>query len=150
MASATSPDSASIESDYASDTADAFDEWNNCLPAPFTNAYDRLPADASADHPHIIDIDLCKRNWFGEEHGGYDVKIQDAVVTLLHKVSKDVLGQFLDNRTTSFKLLQWPRGDKDKTFCLIIWKKGAQVLVSGHTRNSRVSITILTQLFRYR
>jgi len=104
------------------------------LTVPFLNVYEHLPASASANHPHIIDTDLCRLEFCDEV--SFDVKIQDAVATVLYKISKDTLGQFLDKRTTSFKLIQWREGLPNKGFKLVIWKEGAQVLVSGGTRHT--------------
>ncbi|KAI4648461.1 uncharacterized protein J4E79_010083 [Alternaria viburni] len=92
------------------------------LPVPFLNVYEHLPASASANHPHIIDTDLCKLEFCDEA----------AVATVLYKISKDTLGQFLDKRTTSFKLIQWREGPLNNEFKLVIWKEGAQVLVSSY------------------
>ena len=101
----------------------------------FLNVYKRLPASADADHPHIIDTDSCDGDLIGDEKS-FDVKIQDAVVTVLYKISKNILGQFLDGRTTSFKFVQWTEVGGVKGSKLIIWKKGSRFLVSGHARNT--------------
>ncbi|KAI4693355.1 uncharacterized protein J4E88_001726 [Alternaria novae-zelandiae] len=104
---------------------------HSLLPVPFLNVYENLPASASENHPHIIDTDLCCLE-FADPGANFDVKIQDAVATLLYKISKDILGQFLDKRTTSFKLVQSIEGILNKELKLVIWKEGAQVLVGSY------------------
>ena len=121
MAEATSSDGNATES------VDA-----ECIPVPFLSVYERLPAGASIHHPHIIDTDLWYKH-LRQDKKLHDVKIQDAVATVIYKMSKDILGQFLDKRTTYFKLAQWTEfGHRRDRF--VIWKEGAQVLVSGYTR----------------
>ncbi|KAI4930942.1 uncharacterized protein J4E92_004776 [Alternaria infectoria] len=97
------------------------------IPVPFLSVYERLPAGASVHHPHIIDTYLWSKH-LSQDKKLHNVKIQDAVATILYKMSKDILGQFLDKRTTYFKLAQWTEFDH-KRARLVIWKEGAQVLV---------------------
>ena len=121
MATATSSDgnaTESIDAEYIS--------------VPFLGVYERLPAGASVHHPHIIDTDLWYKH-LNQDKKLHNVKIQDAVATILYKISKDILGQFLDKRTMYFKLAQWTEFDHNRAR-LVIWKEGAQVLVSGYTR----------------
>ena len=103
--------------------------------ALFLDTYKHLPASASVYHPHVIDTDLYNEELLKDEEV-LDVKIQDAVATVLYKISKNILGQFLDDRTTSFKFVQWTEVGGVQGSKLIIWKKESRVLVSGRARNS--------------
>jgi len=117
MVSATSSDgngADSIDADY--------------LPVQFLCVHERLPANEPSNHAHVIDMTLYKPflpwNWVQ-----YDVKIQDAVATLLFNISKATLDQFLDSQTTSFKFL-WSHKREHVEYQIIVWRQGAQVLVS--------------------
>ena len=103
--------------------------------ALFLDTYKHLPASASVYHPHVIDTDLYNEELLKDEEV-LDVKIQDAVATVLYKISKNILGQFLDDRTTSFKFVQWTEVGGVQGSKLIIWKNESRVLVSGRARNS--------------
>ncbi|KAH6859163.1 hypothetical protein BKA58DRAFT_457060 [Alternaria rosae] len=96
------------------------------LTAPFLNVYKRLPAHLPSSHAHIIKVGPLREDLFeGEEQ--YDLKIQDAVATLLFQISKDTLDTFLSGVTDSFKLVQSFEGRSKMQ--LIIWKQGTQVLI---------------------
>jgi len=96
------------------------------LTAPFLEVYERLPAHLPSSHAHIIKVGPLREALFdGEEQ--YDLKIQDAVATMLFKISKDTLEKFLSGGTDSFKLVQSFEGRSKMQ--LIVWKQGTQVLV---------------------
>ncbi|KAI4612936.1 hypothetical protein J4E80_006991 [Alternaria sp. BMP 0032] len=99
--------------------------------ALFLDTYKHLPASASVYHPHVIDTDLYNEELLKDEEV-FDVKIQDAVATVLYKISKNILGQFLDDRTTSFKFVQWTEVGGVQGSKLIIWKKESRVLVGSY------------------
>ncbi|KAI4619665.1 hypothetical protein J4E83_005520 [Alternaria metachromatica] len=97
------------------------------LPVWFLCVHEHLPANAPSDHAHVIDMALYKPSLpsIGVQ---CDVKIQDAVATLLFNISKATLDQFLDSQTTSFKFL-WSFKREHVENQMIVWRQGAQVLV---------------------
>jgi len=98
------------------------------LPVQFLCVHERLPANAPSDHAHVIDMTFYEPSLpsIGVQ---CDVKIQDAVATLLFNISKATLDQFLDSQTTSFKFL-WSFKREHVENQMIVWRQGAQVLVS--------------------
>ena len=95
----------------------------------FINDFASLPADGSKDHPHVIDVSAY--NISIDEHDyqmTYEPKFRlwDAVATLLHIISPDTLRDFLDPGKTEVKLDLVSRGEET---CIVIWKKGTEVLV---------------------
>ncbi|EAT84317.1 hypothetical protein SNOG_08041 [Parastagonospora nodorum SN15] len=67
----------------------------------FANDCTRLPVDTPADRAHLIHMDSYNLAEAEEDNGDtrYDVKLWDAVCTMLFKVSTAVLDQFLDSQT---------------------------------------------------
>ena len=112
MATASDPDGGTPKPDF--------------LTAPFLNVYERLPAHSPSTHAHIIDAGPF-REVLIESEEEYDLKIQDAVATMLFKISKDTLDTFLSGVTDSFKLVQ--SCERRSDWQLIIWRQGTQVLV---------------------
>jgi hypothetical protein len=60
----------------------------------------------------------------------YDLRIPDAVATLLFKFSEETLKQFLDARINKFKLVQKFNRHIPDQMQLVIWRQNTQVLVS--------------------
>jgi hypothetical protein len=92
----------------------------------FANTYPALAASTSAKHPHIIDL-ASYTPPDGDQRT--NMKLQDAVVTMLHQISTDVLANFSDAGKPTFKLIQKFKnpGNTDE---LVIAKKGSKVIVS--------------------
>jgi hypothetical protein len=93
----------------------------------FTDECQALPSTAGADHPHIVNV--ATYNTAGSQKR--NVKLPDAVITMLHEISKngtDVLAQFLDVNRPSLRLVQ-RYIDPSLTDKLVIAKKDDEVLV---------------------
>ncbi|KAF1947677.1 hypothetical protein EJ02DRAFT_315747, partial [Clathrospora elynae] len=79
-------------------------------------------------HAHLIDLTSFKPYDFdGEE--GYDLKLPDAVATMLFNISKDTMELFLNARVKTFEMIQELNANRSK-MKLVIWRQGAQVLLS--------------------
>ncbi|KAI4927773.1 hypothetical protein J4E85_006285 [Alternaria conjuncta] len=120
MATASGPDGGTPKPDF--------------LTAPFLNVYERLPAHSPSTHAHIIDAGPF-REVLIESEEEYDLKIQDAVATMLFKISKDTLDTFLSGVTDSFKLVQ--SCERRSNWQLIIWRQGTQVLIGQFIDNEK-------------
>jgi hypothetical protein len=92
-------------------------------PLDFTNSFEGLPASASPEHAHIINL----RSYIPDyDVGQYDIKIWDALATMLFKISKDTLSNFLDPGNKTFKLSQKLYTDSN----FLVWRRENEVLVS--------------------
>jgi hypothetical protein len=91
----------------------------------FTNDHAALPSTAPANHPHLIDLATYTPP---EGDQRTNMKLQDAVVTMLHQISTIVLDDFLDPNKPSFKLIQSFK-NKSETDKLVITKKDNKVMV---------------------
>jgi hypothetical protein len=94
----------------------------------FVGDYAPLPPTAPSNHPHIIDVTAYARN---HEDKATKLKLQDAVVTMLHNISigsSDALNQSLDADRPSFRLVQKYK-DLRNTDKFVIAKKDNKVLV---------------------
>ena len=91
----------------------------------FLDTFQALPAAAPADHAHIIDVG---------KSGQSKALVQDVIVTLLYKISPDLLTNLLDAGDQDFRLFQ-KRKAKAETRGFVIIKKGRAVLVSNFLAN---------------
>ncbi len=95
----------------------------------FLDTFQALPAAAPADHAHIVDLIRV---------GQFKALIQDAIVTLLYKVSPEILTNLLDAGAQNFQLFQKCKGQVE-TRGFVIIKKGSDVLVSASTHHQNLS-----------
>jgi hypothetical protein len=87
----------------------------------YIDDFETMPSNGPASHAHIIDLG---------EHAGLAkdegvIKLQDAIVTTLFKISPDTLKDFVNPTVNTFKAVF---GKKDVQ--LVIWRKGLEVFVS--------------------
>lgn len=95
---------------------------NDSSQVSYTNDYKTLPSSGSDSHAHIIDLGYFAE--IAKEDGM--IKLQDAIVTTLFRVSPETLASFLSPTVNTFKAVF---GKKDVQ--LVIWRKGLEVFVSG-------------------
>ncbi|KAH4934183.1 hypothetical protein HBH74_088190 [Parastagonospora nodorum] len=109
----------------------------------FANDCTRLPVDTPADRAHLIHMDSYNLAEAEEDNGDtrYDVKLWDAVCTMLFKVSTAVLDQFLDSQTFQL-VLELDCSTEPK---LIISRQGRQVMRRLATTSS-TSMRIFSSL----
>jgi hypothetical protein len=111
------------------DLLDASDNELVLVPLKFSDRFDRLPASTPPDHAHIIDSSFLESEL--DDGFDYDIKIWDAVATMLHKISAVTLEQFLDSNVTKFKLVhEFKSGPGSSKAKLVVWRRGCKVLVS--------------------
>jgi hypothetical protein len=91
----------------------------------YDDSFAELPSTAPRNHPHILDLSTYR------EHDGIvstDIQLQDAIATVLHKISDTTLSDFLDF-TKAFRIVfenkSEPRGNR-----VFIMRKDNEVLVS--------------------
>jgi hypothetical protein len=92
----------------------------------FLNDYAPLPSTAPADHPHVIDIAA-----YAPDPGdkATQLKLPDAVVTMLHCISAATLAAFLDaSPSSSFRLVQTFK-DPRNTDKFVIARKANKIFV---------------------
>ena len=93
----------------------------------FLDTFAALPPTAPANHARIVDIST-----FRPADGEYrsNIKLQDAIVTMLYNISPITLAAFLNAPTVpgSFRLVQRYIGDSSEDKLVII-KKGDYVMV---------------------
>ncbi|KAF2188034.1 hypothetical protein K469DRAFT_477822, partial [Zopfia rhizophila CBS 207.26] len=92
----------------------------------FTNHFEALPSDGPDNHAHIVDVPAFKDVM---DEGERDIKVWDAVATMLFKISPDTLKTFLNPLTKTFKLVHKSKYTVWSTR-LVIWKKEQEVFVS--------------------
>ncbi|KAF1841916.1 uncharacterized protein K460DRAFT_358608 [Cucurbitaria berberidis CBS 394.84] len=122
-------------------------EWGNSRPNPvrFADCFDRLPVNTPSNHAHIIDLSSYKPAEIG---GQYDLKLQDAVVTLIFNISKGLLKRFLSASIKTFKMVhQLQLGPSNMK--LIIWRRGNQVLVGQYIEYPDSNLVEWDNLIRY-
>ncbi|KAF2133173.1 hypothetical protein P153DRAFT_412782 [Dothidotthia symphoricarpi CBS 119687] len=91
----------------------------------YVNDFAALPSTAPPDHAHVVDIATFRPS---DGNVKSNVKLQDAVVTMLYQISPDTLSKFLNSGTRSFRLVnQSAHNIAEK---LVIIKKGNEVLAS--------------------
>jgi hypothetical protein len=87
-----------------------------------------LPATASADHAHLIHYNV---HGF-PVHGTSTPRIQDAIVTLLYRLSPAMLTKFLDPEIKDFRLtlnpILIPAGEGEE---FVIMKRASKAIVSA-------------------
>ncbi|KAH3917611.1 hypothetical protein HBH56_042650 [Parastagonospora nodorum] len=98
----------------------------------FSNAFAALPSTAPANHPHLIDLATYTPPHANRQT---NMKLPDAIVTMLHQISPTALGDFLDPNKASFRLIQTFK-DKRETEKLVIAKNGDKVLVGVFTEHA--------------
>jgi hypothetical protein len=102
------------------------DEEKSLLPVEFTDCFKRLPASAPADHAHLVDLSKYHPDM---EEESYDVKVWDAVCTMLFNISTETLNDFLDPNVRTFQLIQ--EFDEGMSRAkLVIWRQSNKTLVS--------------------
>jgi hypothetical protein len=90
-----------------------------CKNIQFLNTFPALPATTAANHAHIIDVGVTGKSF---------AMLQDAVVTLLYKISPATLTSFLSPDIKSFNLLvKYKVSGVNSPF--IIMKRSNKVLV---------------------
>lgn len=91
-----------------------------------------LSATAPANHPHLIDVttyDQCQEDQNYEMNMGLVSAFQlwDAVVTLLHTISRATLTSFLDGSQNEFKIVLAKNASNQNQ--ILVWRKGNEILV---------------------
>jgi hypothetical protein len=112
---------------YNDNMSEDDNDWGELTlpPVEFTDCLKRLPATAPVNHAHIIDLNSYKLEM---EDEGYDVKVWDAVMTMLFNISEQTINDFLDSKIKTFQLVQEFDGSSSSTK-LVIWRQGGQALV---------------------
>jgi hypothetical protein len=91
----------------------------------YDDSFAELPSTAPRNHPHILDLSTYRDN---DGTVSTDIQLQDAIVTVLHKISDTTLSDFL-NFTKAFRIVfenkSEPRGNR-----VFIMRKDNEVLVS--------------------
>ena len=85
------------------------------------------------NHPHIIDVsvfDPQMEQHYYDATADLEFRSWDAVVTLLHTVAHDTLGDFLNGSKKEVKIILSPKRNQPR---VLIWKMGNKVLVSKTT-----------------
>jgi hypothetical protein len=115
--------------DLDSDTkelSEESDEDDIRQPVEFSNTFSRLPANGPPNHAHIVHLPAYGPDMY--EGYGYDIKLPDAIATMLFNISEYTLTRFLDPQVKSFRLIQ-EFTDGVIMLKLIIWRRGSLVLV---------------------
>ncbi|EUC37159.1 hypothetical protein COCCADRAFT_86314 [Bipolaris zeicola 26-R-13] len=86
----------------------------------FLTNFASLPATAPSSHAHIISDFAC---------GTSTPHIQDAIVTLVYKISPSTLFTFLEPDIKEFQLVQTRRQGKDAGEKLVVMKRGRKVII---------------------
>jgi hypothetical protein len=109
---------------------DWLDDEESLLLVDFTNSFERLPASAPKNHAHIIDLDSYTPFDVDDE---YDLKIWDAVATMLFTISEETLCAFLDSDNKTFQLLQGPEQKCQHSY-IFVERRKSEVLVCHHSK----------------
>ncbi|XP_014556183.1 hypothetical protein COCVIDRAFT_38234 [Bipolaris victoriae FI3] len=86
----------------------------------FLTNFASLPATAPSSHAHIISDFACSTS---------TPHIQDAIVTLVYKISPSTLFTFLEPDIKEFQLVQTRRQGKDAGEKLVVMKRGRKVII---------------------
>jgi len=95
---------------------------------PFIKDCSALPSTAPDEHPHVIDIGACTN----QDYFDGDLKLWDAVATMLYNISPSTLDRFLDTTQKTFKLIQSSANASNEA-SLVIFKKDNEVIVMSPT-----------------
>lgn len=93
----------------------------------FVDEVQGLHSDTAQEHAHVIDLSSLPDS-YATPGAECNIQIQDAVVTLLEKGG--YLAEFLDPSVTEFKLIQKKKDDSPFNMHIVVWRRGAEVVVS--------------------
>jgi hypothetical protein len=95
------------------------------IPLKFSGSFEHLPATAPANHSHIVDLSSYDPDMEEEQ---YDVKVWDAVITILYKLSEETVSEFLSSSVKTFQLVHGYEKSRSDVK-LVIWRQGSEVMV---------------------